>query len=252
MSGLFSDLPVLRKGDTTTPKRIAYLESIGQKSIFDYIEEAKDPIEAVAKKTAWTEPTRTTIKIKAYGRDDYEVTVYDDEPGPIDVEVRGCKATVLRGFSGGFQTYTQAPEGGLGWTETGFRSWSGANVPFEREAIEAAIERYIDAPTKDGNGCGGKLKPWWSSAVTQGMNNLTFMLQFDGPDLWSQWGPEEQERIKSAKWGQIHDALKYMADNGFNPADHKPSHCKTKWPRFTLEGGTWVMGSTPKQQALEL
>lgn len=254
MSGLFGDLPDMRKGDVVAPKSLRALEARGQATIFDYIDAAPEAAPAPeVEPEEWKPQARKTIKIKAYGRDDYEIEVYEDEPGPITITVRGVKATALRAFSGGFCTYTQGPEGSQGWSETGFRSWAGCNVPFDRESIEAVVEAYIARP-KAKDGCGGKLSRWWTTNVGQLGFRLGFLLSYDGPDLWAQHGPEKQAELKDSAWGEVHATLKYMADKGFDPNDLEKGHLSNgaKWPKFIRDGDTWIIAKPATQTALEL
>lgn len=107
-------------------------------------------------------PERRVVRTRAWSHGG-EITVYhQDYPDPFEVEVRGVPCVIA--YSGGVCTHAINPPGSPFWSDTGFRSfgWQLIN-PAE---IVAAIEGYIDAPAKHGNGCDGKLAPWWPLRVS--------------------------------------------------------------------------------------
>lgn len=117
--------------------------------------------------------------------------------GRFALDIRGCRTSInIRSaiFSRGFETRSLDPEGSPYWSETGYRSWSawhdhihatkGISLP---DAIRLSIEGYIDGPTKDGGGCGGKLAPWWRSDVSslrQARNTLAQSWARDSDTYW--------------------------------------------------------------------
>lgn len=94
-----------------------------------------------------------------------EILAYRDRPAPMEIVVRGVRTVIVFGY--GMATHAVDAPGTPYWSETGFRSFTCYNGPAEEGAIRAYLESYIDAPMKDGNGCGGKLAPWWTCAVRQ-------------------------------------------------------------------------------------
>lgn len=120
-----------------------------------------------------TERMARKVSVRAFGGP-YVLTIHEGDPEPIEIEVRGVKATVKRDRNfalsmvraiGGdrddlvwFSTYVMDAPGSPSWSETGFRSFGLA--PDNPAEIAAAVERYIAAPAKHGNGCGGKLVRW--------------------------------------------------------------------------------------------
>lgn len=104
---------------------------------------------------------RPRVKTRAWSYDGL-VTLYNDrEPKPFEIVVRGVPCVVS--FHGGPATHAITPPGTPFWSDTGYRSFMGGLT--EPDDIVAMIEAFIDAPSRDGNGCGGKLKPWWPSCV---------------------------------------------------------------------------------------
>lgn len=94
-----------------------------------------------------------------------EILASRDCPPPIELTVRGVRTVAAFGF--GMATHAVDPPGTPYWSDTGFRSFTGYNGPADPDVIREYLEGYIDAPTKDGNGCGGKLTPWWTCTIRQ-------------------------------------------------------------------------------------
>lgn len=120
-----------------------------------------------------------------------------DDPDPIEVTVRGIRTVISFGF--GIGTHAVEAPGTPYWSETGFRSFTGINAGPEHAAeIVAAIERFIDAPAKDGNGCGGKLREWWPLSVLTLRDRRQYIV--DHPDAYpkrqDQWEREESARVR--------------------------------------------------------
>ncbi|MGN7869564.1 hypothetical protein ACTJI6_11850 [Paracoccus sp. 22332] len=170
--------------------------------------------------------TRRPVTIRAYGGET-EITICDFDHAPYEIEVRGIRATVSKGC-----TYVIDGPGSLFWSDSGFRSFSIASD--DPAAFAAAVERYIDAPSKDGSGCGGKLKRWWPMYVSQWRGNVAFELRhLDRSKVWDQWGPEKQAEIWARRDAEKDAALARMWAEGIDPNDvGPPSGIKGKWPRF--------------------
>lgn len=204
---------------------------------------APEPIDLAARHTAallaW-EPAnmvgrdkfgRPQVQTRAASHDGI-ITLYDPEaPAPIEVEVRGTPCVLS--FHGGYATHAVEPAGSLFWSETGFRSM-GRMLTDPAEII-ADIERYINAPARDGSGCGGKLLRWWPSYVRQWQQSLAFELQSTKEcgreGVWDQWGPEAWEDHWHRHDMKLADAIEQMREDGINPNDVGPPHYfKGKWP----------------------
>lgn len=179
----------------------------------------------------YVERPRKEIVTKAYGGN-HVMEVYADEPDPFEVEVRGIPTLITPGFC----TYVIQPVGSLFWSGTGFRSFG--NPLDDPDEIVVAIERYIDRPAKDGNGCGGKLERWWPMYITQWQQNLAFELNCckDRSTVWAQWGPEKHAEHWASYDAKQAAAMSQMLADGIDPNDvGNPSHFKGKWPRFSIE-----------------
>lgn len=99
--------------------------------------------------------------------------------------------------------------------------------------ICAIIERYIDAPAKDGNGCGGKLVRWWPGYIRRWQDDLSWQLRYgrDRAAMWAQWGPERHAEMWAAHDARIAAAEAQMWAEGIDPNEvGKPSHHKGAWP----------------------
>lgn len=177
---------------------------------------------------------RHFVQSRAYGHHGHILLCSYADPLPIEIEVRGMRMVISFGY--GFAVHAMDDPGSPFISETGFRSFTGftgSALPEDRPHIIAAIERFIDAPAKDGNGLGGKLKPWWPAYALQWRDSLAFALHSDRTDTWAQWGPEKHAQA----WAD-HDArqatrLAAMRRDGINPDDiGPPHHFKGKWPSF--------------------
>lgn len=161
------------------------------------------------------------------------LTLYDPEgPEPFEVVVRGVPTVIS--FHGGFATHAIQPAGSPYWSETGYRSFCGG---YENDPnwIVTELERFIDAPAKNGNGCGGRLRPWWPSYVLQWHQSLAFELMYakDRSTVWDQWGPEKWEEHWHRHDMKLADAIQQMREEGIDPNDvGPPAHFKGKWPSF--------------------
>lgn len=201
-----------------------------QTSMFDLLEPKPAP-------RPYTPPVIRDVRTRAYGVD-HIMQCREDEPDPIEIEVRGVPCVVKFGF--GFSTYAVQKPGSLFWSETGFRSFAvSINWGDRIDEIPGLIEQYIDAPTKDGNGMGGKLAPWWPRYVNQWREAVSFGLRHDRETMWGQWGPEKQAEHWAAHDARCAAALKRMIAEGIDPSEvGKPKHHKGKWPHFEIEGFT--------------
>lgn len=94
-----------------------------------------------------------------------EILAYADRPPPLELVVRGVRTVVSFGY--GICTHAVDPPGSPYWSDTGFRSFTGYNGPADPDLIRGYLEAYIDAPAKNGDGCGGRLAPWWTCTVRQ-------------------------------------------------------------------------------------
>lgn len=179
----------------------------------------------------WCDLPRRTVEARAYG-EKREFTLVEGDPDPFEMEVRGIVCTI--GYSVGFCTYAVEGHGSLFWSETGFRSFGRQTE--DRDTIRAMIEAYIDAPTKDSNGMGGKLVRWWPGYATQWREGLGFILKFgrNRADLWDQWGPEKHAEVWAARDADFEAGLQRMRADGIDPNDlGKPRHFRGAWPRIT-------------------
>ncbi|GLO70326.1 hypothetical protein MACH17_18430 [Phaeobacter inhibens] len=171
--------------------------------------------------TKWTPPPRRKVMTGAYGRD-YELEIVENNPEPFEVEVRGIRALIT--YSVGFCTYTMDKPGELFWSETGFRSFGRATI--DPDQIRAAIEAYIDAPIKDGSGCGGKLVRWWPIWVLQWCQNRTRDLEWCRDDVWTQWGADKHKESWDRHDREQLEALDRMKAEGIDPdaviSSHRP------------------------------
>jgi Magnesium chelatase, subunit ChlI len=101
-----------------------------------------------------------------------EMLVHGDRPAPIELTIRGIRTVVSFGM--GFATHAVEQPGTPYWSDTGFRSFT-CSAETDPATVAAIIEAYIDAPAKGGNGCGGKLSPWWTLAVRQLQQHRGYM-----------------------------------------------------------------------------
>jgi len=152
---------------------------------------ASDPIHAGDDRPYW--------KTSAY-RFSGEILAWKDGCRPIELVIRGVRTVVSFGM--GFATHAIDPPGSPYWSDTGFRSFTCCTTT-DPEEVRAIIEAYIDAPAKDGNGCGGVLSPWWTMAVRQLRQHRGFISQHH----------EYAER--SAEQGMKWEAQ--VRDEGFDP-----------------------------------
>ena len=179
----------------------------------------------------WCDLPRRKVKARAYGgvRD---FTVVEGQSDPFEVEVRGVACTIA--YSIGFSTYAVEGHGSLFWSETGFRSFGKQTE--DPDTIRALIEKYIDGPTKEGGGMGGKLVRWWPMYATQWRDGLGFILKYgrDRSQLWAQWGPEKHAEVWAKKEADFVADLHRMEADSIDPNDlGAPSGFEGKWPRFT-------------------
>lgn len=167
---------------------------------------------------------REVITRAACGR---AIRVYDGDPDPFEVEVRGIPTVI----AGGFCTRAIEGPGSAFWSETGFRSFG---IPTcDPDEVRICIERYID---KD---CGGKLTRWWPGYVTQWRQSLAFELevtkQGGRESVWAQWGPEKWEDCWHRHDMRLADAVDQMIAEGIDPNDvGPPSSFRGKWPRIDV------------------
>lgn len=174
---------------------------------------------------AWVD-NRYPLTIRAYGSATV-ITAFHDDTLPFEIEVRGIRATVVRGC-----TYVIDGAGSPFWSETGFRSFGGA--PWETPDEAAVdVERYIAAPAKNGNGCGGKLVRWWPGYVNQWRQNVSFWRSCDRTTVWAQWGPEKHAECWARYDADQAAAIARMIAEGIDPNDvGPPAWHKGPWPRF--------------------
>lgn len=194
---------------------------------------APEPV-AVAIAAGRAPRERTSVKTRAHQHDGM-ITLYGDgAPVPFEVVVRGVPCVIA--YSGGFCTHAVDGPGSLFWSETGFRSFGQTLT--DPAAIVAAIERYIDAPAKDGSGCGGKLKRWWPSYVLHWQQSLGFELSHgDRATMWGQWGPERHAEAWAKHDTRLAAQLARMRAEGIDPDDvGPPAHFRGTWPHFAQEG----------------
>lgn len=148
---------------------------------------------------------------------------------PIELSVRGVPCVWANGG-----TYAIDAPGSRFWSETGYRSFCGERYGDPADIV-AMIERYIDAPAKDGNGCGGRLTRWWPGYVNMWRQSLAFELECarDRSTMWTQWGPEKHAEHWANHDRKLADAIKRMRADGIDPNDvGPPAHFKGKWPCF--------------------
>lgn len=197
-----------------------------QLSMFDILEPKPEPRPYV--------DDRRKFMSRAYGTG-YELTLSADQDDPYEIEVRGCRTLIVArhgSMLAGFQTYTLGDPGSLYWSQTGFRSWTGVGEGAEDgEAVTRVIERYIDRPAKDGNGCGGKLVRWWPRYILDWQASRAFALSFNRATTWDQWGPEKQKECWENHDRKQAEAVARMISEGIDPDEiGPPSHFKKKWP----------------------
>lgn len=174
---------------------------------------------------------RPQVRTRAASHDGIITLYHPDTPLPIEVVVRGMPCVIS--YHGGYATHAIEPAGSPFWSETGYRSMGGMLT--DPDEIVADIERYIDAPAKNGNGCGRKLKRWWPSYILTWHQSVAFELQYgkDRSQMWAQWGPEKHAEHWAKHDAQLAAALEQMRSEGIDPNDvGPPSYFKGKWPRF--------------------
>lgn len=63
---------------------------------------------------------------------------------------------------------------------------------------------------------------------------MSWSLNYDRAEMWTQWGPERHAEIWAAHDARIAAAEARMRAEGIDPNDvGKPAHHKGRWPRFT-------------------
>lgn len=149
-------------------------------------------------------PPRSDFMTRAYGSE-YIMKIGMDEPDPFEIEVR-CIPTLIR-FGSGWSTYTVRPAGTTFWSDTGFRSFGGAQT--EPDEISAIIDRFLNS--KD-----GKLTKWWPSYCLQWRQNKAFGDKFPRATTWDQWGPEKQAEHWANFDAKQASALAQMAAEGID------------------------------------
>ncbi|MBL4898021.1 MAG: hypothetical protein JKX76_00095 [Colwellia sp.] len=181
--------------------------------------------------SAWVEPEIREVTINAEGKP-HVFKCHEGEPDPIAMEIRGIPCIVSFGY--GFATHAVQPVGSDFWSKTGYRNFSiGSGLHEHSEQIREIVETYIDAPKKDGNGCGGKLVKWWPGYVHQWQQNLAFHHGRDRSEMWQQWGPEKHAEMWANHDADQAKALCKMDAAGIDPNDvGPPSYFKGKWPTF--------------------
>ncbi|WP_162559549.1 hypothetical protein [Tritonibacter mobilis] len=187
-----------------------------------------DTLDPPPQPKVWTPPPRRKVMTRAYG-EDYELELYEEDPDPFEIEVRGIRCLISHSL--GFCTYTLDGPGSLFWSDTGFRSFG--NTTTDPDQICSLVEAYIDAPQKHGNGLGGKLVRWWPMYVRQWYSNRRFELSQGRKNTWDQWGPE-----RHAECWNNHDtkqlaALERMKAEGIDP-DDVLSSIKQKQPPVSM------------------
>lgn len=190
-----------------------------------------DILEPKPKRQPYIPPIMRDVRTSAYASGGV-MQVREGEPDPIEIMVRGIPCVIS--FSFGFATRAVQPPGSPFWSETGFRNFSvSSGWEDAPDKIAGVIEAYIDGPTKDGGGCGGKLTRWWPSYILQWRGNLAFSLGRDRSTIWEQWGPERHAELWAKHDANNAEALARMVADGIDPNDVGPSsHFKGKWPKF--------------------
>jgi hypothetical protein len=148
-----------------------------------------------------------------------EILAYRDRPAPIELTVRGVRTVVSFGY--GICTHAVDPPGSPYWSDTGFRSFTGYNGPADPDLIREFLEFYIDAPAKDGNGCGGALSPWWTCKVRQLQQERHWAVTL--PDR-----PNGAERLASLE--------QQVRAEGFDPDVVAPWPAKARQKSLALTG----------------
>jgi hypothetical protein len=144
---------------------------------------------------------RPLIKTRAWSHDGVLTLYGGDDPEPFEVVVRGVPCVIQ--WSGGVGTHAIGEPGSPFWSDTGFRSFMWLTT--DRIEIVRMIEAFIDAPAKDGNGCGGKLKPWWPSPILDLRDRRRDMLRYPngegaGAEYWAnmqRWEREGEEKVRA-------------------------------------------------------
>ncbi len=182
-----------------------------------------DTLDPPPQPKVWTPPPRRKVMTRAYG-EDYELELNEEDPDPFEVEVRGIRCLISH--SVGLCTYTLDGPGALFWSETGFRSFGVTSTDPER--VRAIVETYIDAPKKNGLGCGGQLVKWWPLWILSWCQNRTRDLEWNRDEVWTQWGPERHAECWNNHDAEQLAALERMKAEGIDPdevvASHRPKH----------------------------
>ncbi|NPD17576.1 hypothetical protein HOY34_20535 [Xinfangfangia sp. D13-10-4-6] len=197
-----------------------------QLSLLDLMEPPVEAVEIAPRQ-------RRTVATRAYGEDAHLVTIYEDSPDPVEVEIRGIPALIVTAF--GASTYTVQKPGTLFWSSTGFRSMARGDASVDR--VIQLVEQHIDAP-KAKMGLGGKLERWWPGYVRQWQFAEATCGRADRSKPY--WGWCAREVGQAAIWAD-HDArqsaaIAQMLADGIDPNDvGPPPGFKGKWPRFSTE-----------------
>ena len=184
-------------------------------------------------KIRWCDLPRRKVTVRAYGGET-EFTVVDGDREPFELEVCGIACTIS--YSLGFCTTVIDRHGSLFWSESGFRSFG--HPATDPDEVRSIVERYIDGPTKTGDGLGGELVRWWPMYATQWRAGLEFILECgrDRSKLWAQWGPEKHAEIWAARDAEFEADLQRMRADGIDPNDlGKPRLFKGNWPAITYD-----------------
>lgn len=186
-----------------------------------------DPPPAAALTPDYWKRPRRTVQTRAYG-ETTELTIYEDEPKPFEIEVLGIPCLVSS--LGSFCTYTVQPAGSLFWSDSGFRSFGGRS--HDPNEIRATIARFVEQPASKG-GCGGKLVRWWPGWISQWRGMLAFELRVRRENTWDQWGPEKQAEHWAAHDARQAAAIERMWAEGIDPNDvGPPDYYRGRWPTF--------------------
>jgi hypothetical protein len=175
-------------------------------------------------------PVTRDVETRAYGGS--VLAIEEGQPDPVEIDVDGTPCVIKFGF--GWSTYAVNRPGSLFWSATGFRSFSVSDGSREDiDTIRQSIRDYIAAPSKNGNGCSGKLVPWWPSYMLQWRQNLSFELRCGRETTWTQWGPEKHAECWAAHDAKLADALAQMEADGIDPNDvGPPAYHNGPWPKF--------------------
>jgi hypothetical protein len=107
--------------------------------------------------------------------------------------------------------------GTLCHSSTGFRSFSGRGFPLggsPEEGARALLDKFVDGPTKDGIGLGGKLEPyqpWWMQDYAENVRRLkdttpdyraehpAMTPEAERPAYWAKWEADLRAKIADAE-----------------------------------------------------